>query len=81
MDQAYRYKIDHAYTGTDGNEANLGIINIETGSVDTVLSREEMIASINADKAKLSNFGRSPGSDKEALNYYTYGKSPPLKTW
>ena len=50
-------------------------------AVDKVLSRDEMVTIIKSDKAKLSNFGRSPGGNKEGLNYYTYGKSPPLKTW
>ena len=49
--------------------------------MDKVLSRDEMVTIIKSDKAKLSNFGRSPGGNKEGLNYYTYGKTPPLKTW
>ena len=75
LDQNYQYKVDHSCKS--GN----GITKIENEAVDAVLSRDEMVSIIKSDKAKLSNFGRSPGGNKEGLNYYTYGKTPPLKTW
>ena len=81
LDQNYQYKIDHSCKSGNGGGAELGIIKIGTEAVDKVLSRDEMVTIIKSDKAKLSNFGRSPGGNKEGLNYYTYGKTPPLKTW
>ena len=81
LDQTYQYKIDHSCKSGNGGGAELGIIKIGTEAVDKVLSRDEMVTIIKSDKAKLSNFGRSPGGNKEGLNYYTYGKTPPLKTW
>ena len=77
LDQNYQYKVDHSCKSGNGK----GITKIGNEAVDVVLSRDEMVSIIKSDKAKLSNFGRSPGGNKEGLNYYTYGKTPPLKTW
>ena len=85
LDQMYRYKLMHTTTSDEK------VIDIKTNQVVKNLSKEEISAEIRKDKFFLSNFGRRSSDNNNNndddrtrncyLNYYSYGKEPPLKIW